>query len=230
MNEKLRVLDLFSGIGGFSLGLERAGMQTVAFCEIEPFCRAVLRKHWSDIPIFTDIRHLKFDASAKILYDDRYGQEKDMQTRSDGDVCGRVIGGRDSEFLRGKPPSDVGMVKGAASGDASAMEIWEGESFPQKRKNGQRQSAESFGNRDTTRDRQPQSNLREMRGDAGIQGRQEWDSGSSLRLQQASGGNVVVPKMPPRMAQDQQSNNEERRLNGVHAVKGTIDVICGGFP
>ena len=33
-----RVLDLFSGIGGFSLGLERAGMQTVAFCEIDPFC------------------------------------------------------------------------------------------------------------------------------------------------------------------------------------------------
>lgn len=31
----MRVLDLFSGIGGFSLGLERAGMTTVAFCEID---------------------------------------------------------------------------------------------------------------------------------------------------------------------------------------------------
>lgn len=36
------VLDLFSGIGGFSLGLERAGMRTAAFCEIDPFCRYVL--------------------------------------------------------------------------------------------------------------------------------------------------------------------------------------------
>jgi hypothetical protein len=36
----MNVLDLFSGIGGFSLGLERAGMRTVAFCEIDPFCRA----------------------------------------------------------------------------------------------------------------------------------------------------------------------------------------------
>src|ERR1035437_5089521 len=54
----LNVLDLFSGIGGFSLGLERAGMRTVAFCEIEPYCRAVLRKHWPDVPIFEDVRTL----------------------------------------------------------------------------------------------------------------------------------------------------------------------------
>jgi len=53
----LRVLDLFSGIGGFSLGLERTGgFKTVAFCEIDPFCRAVLAKHWPDVPINDDIR------------------------------------------------------------------------------------------------------------------------------------------------------------------------------
>ena len=51
----LKVLDLFSGIGGFTLGLERAGHQTIAFCEIEPFCQKVLKKHWSHIPIFSDI-------------------------------------------------------------------------------------------------------------------------------------------------------------------------------
>jgi site-specific DNA-cytosine methylase len=45
------VLDLFSGIGGFSLGLEQSGMRTVAFCELEPFCNAVLGKHWPDTPI-----------------------------------------------------------------------------------------------------------------------------------------------------------------------------------
>ena len=55
----LRVLDLFSGIGGFSLGLERTGgFKTVAFCEIEPYCRAVLRKHWPDVPCFEDVRKL----------------------------------------------------------------------------------------------------------------------------------------------------------------------------
>jgi DNA (cytosine-5)-methyltransferase 1 len=54
----MRVLDLFSGIGGFSLGLERAGMRTVAFCETDPYCRAVLRKHWPAVPCFEDVRDL----------------------------------------------------------------------------------------------------------------------------------------------------------------------------
>lgn len=57
----LQVLDLFSGIGGFSLGLERAGMETMAFCEINLFCRRVLRQHWPYVPIFGDIRSLQAD-------------------------------------------------------------------------------------------------------------------------------------------------------------------------
>lgn len=58
MYGQLRILDLFSGIGGFSLGLERAGRRTEAFCEIEPYCRRVLEKHWPNVPIHSDIRQL----------------------------------------------------------------------------------------------------------------------------------------------------------------------------
>lgn len=54
----LKVLDLFSGIGGFSLGLERAGMETVAFCEFEPHAQKILAKHWPNVPIHKDVRNL----------------------------------------------------------------------------------------------------------------------------------------------------------------------------
>ena len=54
----LRLLDLFSGIGGFSYAAERlvGGYETVGFCEIDPFCRQVLNKHWPDVEVFEDVR------------------------------------------------------------------------------------------------------------------------------------------------------------------------------
>lgn len=57
----MRTLDIFSGIGGFSLGLERAGIETIAFCELDPFARLVLAKHWPEVPVYDDVRTLKGD-------------------------------------------------------------------------------------------------------------------------------------------------------------------------
>jgi DNA (cytosine-5)-methyltransferase 1 len=58
-SRRLAVVDLFSGIGGFTLGLERTGgFQTVLFCETDEYCRMVLAKHWPSVPIHTDIRTL----------------------------------------------------------------------------------------------------------------------------------------------------------------------------
>jgi len=55
----IRVLDLFSGIGGFALASQRVGgFATLAFCEIEDYCRKVLAKNFPNIPIFTDVREL----------------------------------------------------------------------------------------------------------------------------------------------------------------------------
>ena len=56
---KLKHLDLFSGIGGFSLGLEATGyFDTIAFCDYEPYCQKVLRKHWPWVTIYDDVKEL----------------------------------------------------------------------------------------------------------------------------------------------------------------------------
>ncbi len=72
----MKVLDLFSGIGGFSVGLEKAGFETVAFCEIEEYPRGVLAKHWPDTPIYGDVRKLT-----------------GKQLRADGIVPDVIVGG-----------------------------------------------------------------------------------------------------------------------------------------
>jgi DNA-cytosine methyltransferase len=57
---KLQLLDLFSGIGGFSLGLESTGFfKTIAFVEKDKFCRQVLQKNFNNIPIEEDIRNVR---------------------------------------------------------------------------------------------------------------------------------------------------------------------------
>ncbi len=55
----IKVLDVCSGIGGFSLGLEATGsFETVAFCEVDKFCCKVLNKHWPNVPIYDDLKEL----------------------------------------------------------------------------------------------------------------------------------------------------------------------------
>ena len=55
----IKILDVCSGIGGFSLGLEATGgFDTVAFCEFDEFCGKVLKKHWPDVPIYKDLKEI----------------------------------------------------------------------------------------------------------------------------------------------------------------------------
>ncbi len=59
---KLKLLDLFSGIGGFSLGLESTGQfETIAFVEKDEFCQKVLKKNFNNIPIESEVRNVKGD-------------------------------------------------------------------------------------------------------------------------------------------------------------------------
>jgi len=118
----MNVLDLFSGIGGFSLGLERAGLRTVAFCEIDPYCRRVLRRHWPDVPVYDDVRTL---TGAKILADadaERCGWRKDNQGQASSKRNGNTPSGIDV-ICGGFPCQDISVAgKGAGiTGERSGL-------------------------------------------------------------------------------------------------------------
>ena len=53
---KPRLLDLFSGIGGFSIAFETEGFETIGFCEYEEIKRIVLRHWYPFVPILPNIR------------------------------------------------------------------------------------------------------------------------------------------------------------------------------
>lgn len=85
----LKVLDLFSGIGGFSLGLETAGMETVAFSEIEPFPIEVLKKHWPSIPNLGDIKLFFYEEGHFVVMTKEQKEEAAKMYR-DGFSCADI--------------------------------------------------------------------------------------------------------------------------------------------
>lgn len=106
--QKLKVLDLFSGIGGFSLGLEKTGgFETIAFCEIDPFCQKVLRKHWPNVPIVSDIRKLSYD-------------QKTQELKYDGEII--YVGTID--IITGGFPCQPFSVAGKQKGHEDDRHLW----------------------------------------------------------------------------------------------------------
>lgn len=54
----MNVLSLFSGVGGFDMGLENAGMKTVFQCELDKHCQSILQRHWPHVPKWDDVKTL----------------------------------------------------------------------------------------------------------------------------------------------------------------------------
>ena len=62
MNEKPAIIDLFSGIGGFSLAFEREGFRTIGHAEVEPFACAVYHKHFAESVCFGGVQNVTRDS------------------------------------------------------------------------------------------------------------------------------------------------------------------------
>lgn len=98
--EPYRLLDLFSGIGGFSLGLERTGgFKTVAFCEYDREARKTLAARNPGVPIYADVRELTAN-----------------QLRADGIHPNAIAGGF--------PCQDVSLAGGGAGLDGARSGLW----------------------------------------------------------------------------------------------------------
>lgn len=100
----MRVSSFFAGIGGFDLGFERAGMNVVFQCEIDPFCQQILKRHWPHIPLHEDIPTLRAQTGGhqgghsdrpilcgEKLDVDRVGEAYGVSSRMDG-RRGRLLG------------------------------------------------------------------------------------------------------------------------------------------
>jgi len=94
----MRVLSLFSGVGGLDLGLEWAGMQTVGQCEIDPACRFWLEQHWPGLQRWSDVREVTGDAVEA--------------------ACGAV------ELMAGGPPCQPASLAGRRQGSADVRWLW----------------------------------------------------------------------------------------------------------
>jgi DNA (cytosine-5)-methyltransferase 1 len=95
----LNHLDLFSGIAGFALAASWTGaIRTVAFVEIDPFCQKVLKKHWPDVPIISDIREVTGERLREIVANTGcVGQEKRKEQTTGVEQCSEIIADTSNE-------------------------------------------------------------------------------------------------------------------------------------
>jgi len=212
----MTVLDLFSGVGGFSLGLERTGgFKTVAFCEIEPFCRKVLAKHWPGVPCYGDIRTMEAYRTAEAP-GNGFVRWRPLARETCGDVRSKssIDVGRAATTDETTRPNSCSSTQGAqrnsqkASNGVAALPITggadyartdpadsgTGPSLPLVRRSGERHRSHC----------------------SSVEGRADGIAESATPLSPLSSREIQA--------------GQEGGLNGSHADIGPIDVICGGFP
>jgi len=118
---KLKILDLFSGIGTFSYAFDNVEVsgekvfETVAFCEMDKDCHRILKKHWPDVPIFTDISQVGF---CHIFHGEDYLQQHDEE----GKISVEVLSSDIDIIVGGFPCVDI-SVAGKQKGLVDESEV-----------------------------------------------------------------------------------------------------------
>jgi DNA (cytosine-5)-methyltransferase 1 len=130
-------LDLFSGIGGFSLAARNVwgkDHNVIAFVEQDKYCQKVLNKHWPDVPVFEDIKEFKYDdvpdTTEQRLPDRSRSQvantgETESELKRHGGMSGRISHERKTvDLLTGGFPCQPFSVAGKRGGKADDRYLW----------------------------------------------------------------------------------------------------------
>ena len=120
----MKVLSLFSGVGGFDLGLENAGMETVFQCEWDKHCRTVLDRHWPTVPKWDDVSTLTGEhilAHAPVVDVVAWGSP--CQDLSVAGKRAGLEGGRSGLFYEGM--RIITELRKASNGKYPRISIWE---------------------------------------------------------------------------------------------------------
>ena len=119
----MKHLDLFSGIGGFALAARWVGWETIGFCEIDPWCRKILAKHWPGVPIYEDIRRLVADPNIRYVETEKEictGRDESRPCSTDGQT---TIGPVDI-ITGGFPCQDISYAGKGAGIDGERSGLW----------------------------------------------------------------------------------------------------------
>ena len=117
----LTFVSLFSGVGGFDLGLERAGWRCVAQVEWDKHCQAVLARHWPEVPRWADVADV---SGHELPPADVVAFGSPCQDLSvEGRRAGFVEGGRSSLFF--EAIRIIKEMRDATDGTLPRFVIWE---------------------------------------------------------------------------------------------------------